>query len=273
MHACGLTSLNTSRCWGDNLWGQTDVPVDDKTEPPAFLHYSTPPGDVDKSSPNLRWNKYHHTVHQHIHFALYIPEFALADTLKVVFLAVCDLDSPHEVYFAQPEFDIPGTHVVNISAYDLTQWHDLNWGRHPKVRFVQSQNGGAPRLKHNCEYEVALSYQDTLGHAPGVHYLTHWNMEFDYVTLAPVVRFPVSNSVTKQDLQFEYDLLEDMYTDSVKITISHTAGTADPNAPHILLMKNNATFAGAYKFQFNLLDLHTYLPWNTTNDLVQWTTV
>jgi hypothetical protein len=39
-HACGLAANgSTAKCWGYNQFGQTDVPVDDKTEPPAFLAY------------------------------------------------------------------------------------------------------------------------------------------------------------------------------------------------------------------------------------------
>ena len=38
-----------------------------------------------------------------------------------------------------PQWDIPGLHILNVSAYDLSMWHDLNWGASPFVTTVSNQ--------------------------------------------------------------------------------------------------------------------------------------
>ena len=96
--------------------------------------------------------------------------------------------------------------MLNVSAYDLSRWHDLNWGASPFVLSVQNQcpssvtmqqvedtgkvvsacgasTAATSTLVHECEYTVELSYQDVLLHEPGVHTLQRYTVEFDYVTL------------------------------------------------------------------------------------------
>jgi hypothetical protein len=146
-------------------------------------------------------------------------------------------------------------------------------------------------LVHQCEYAVALSYQDVLLHDAGVHTLTRYTVVYDYVTLSPLIRAPVSGMTTKQDLQLDYDLLEDMYINTVKITLTFTGckkadeGCAgDSYSPHVVQLRNNLTSGNtwddwgyhyafrSYAFHLNLLDLDLYLPFNTTNGNVNLTT-
>ena len=96
---------------------------------------------------------------------------------------------------------------------------------------------------------------------------------------------------TKQDQQFEYDLLEDMYVNSVRVVLtfkhckkSDEGCVGDAYSPHSVQLRNNLTSGNTYddwgyhypwrtyKFHLNLLDLDLYLPFNTTNGNVNLTT-
>ena len=102
---------------------------------------------------------------------LWSPNPPLSHTPQVVFL----------------DLQRPGTHKVNISAFDLSKWHDTRFGSNPVVTKVTSAGGSVDHsLKHNAVYSLTLAYRDALLHDEGKHILSELLVEHDLVSLAPV---------------------------------------------------------------------------------------
>lgn len=126
-HACALTSNLTALCWGDGYFGQTTVPIDDRTLPPSILDYAKDPHDIYEDDPFHRvtkWDQDHPPQYstQHVHMALYMPEFPKPGSLILSFRRVAgapDPYSPHVLHFPSPQFDYPGVFHLNVSAFDL----------------------------------------------------------------------------------------------------------------------------------------------------------
>lgn len=270
-HACALAYPSRAICWGNNFYHQTEVPLNDRTLPPAILEYANPPYDVYKAD---TFNRVTRVVgdtpplytFQRIHMGLAIPERALSGSFKLAFTVTefgePDPYSPHVITLPTPDWDEPGTYVVNVSAFDIRYWHDPLWGVNPKIGTVSSLsvNGKTEHtLVNGGWYRVDMSYTDTYGHREANHTLEQMVVTWDLKTEPPVIYSPLEGSPGKQGLTVQFYFAEAMVASSVWLSLAYTdigsALSPDKSSPHEVQLSEAYTAKGNHTIELNLPNL------------------
>ncbi|CAE7559605.1 ppt1 [Symbiodinium natans] len=276
IHACILDIDQKARCWGSDNVGQSGVPLDAATYPPSILDYSNDPLDINGEDPSMRIYEYipgYSTplrTKQHINMAIFFAEFALAGSPMLTFTHIDgspDPYSPHVIEFPA-SWNAPVINQLNISAFDLSHWYDLRLGPSPAIRNITSTyvNGTTQhQLVDGGAYSVVLSYQDSFGHPAAIHWLQRYEVSYDLQTLPPTLLAPAPG-FTKQALQVSFTLLEDMFPESVWLTMTFV-GTfpgfgqqvQDADSPYEIQLAEELTLRGTYTFDLNLGELNADL--------------
>ena len=163
-------------------------------------------------------------------------------------------NNPTDVEFNLPEAGADGTvelifkrtgqrHVCTVvSEAQGIHSFDINPTSLAAGAEISDVTGGAS-LTANVAYTVVIKYQDYLSNPADSASITGY--VYDTVTETPSLDLPAEGATVGANFTVQYDQPENAYSGTVKITITRTGGTADPESPHIGVI--TSTTAGTDK--------------------------
>ncbi|SVD42039.1 uncharacterized protein METZ01_LOCUS394893, partial [marine metagenome] len=98
-----------------------------------------------------------------------------------------------------------------------------------------------------------IEYQDEAGNTAAS--VTNTNFTYDLTTAAPTLATPAASSTDNVAINIDFTLPEAASSGTVKMTFTHTSGTADNNAPHIITFNSNFETASQHTTTLTGTDL------------------
>jgi flagellar hook capping protein FlgD len=149
------------------------------------------------------------------------PETAYASTVKLTFTwtgGSTDTTSPHVLEITSEVLGTDKTLTINGSNLSNSTG-------------ISSVTGGNA-LVNGTVYTVKIEYQDEAQNTVASDDNT--GITYDTSTETPTLDSPTANQSIGQSFTVQYDQPETAYNSTVKLSFTHTAGTADSNSPHVL---------------------------------------
>jgi hypothetical protein len=190
--------------------------VDDDTETPTLAAPTT--SSTDNNSLDIDFT---------------LPEAASSGAVKMTFTRTsgsADGNAPHIVTFAAG-FETAAQHTTALNGTDLSN----------NANVVSVSSGANDALVNGTIYSVKIEYQDYLGNSSAS--VTNTSITYDNSTQTPTLTAPAPSSTVKNGLAVDFTIPEPASSGTVKMTFTQTSGTADVNAPHIIIF--NAGFETA----------------------------